>query len=391
MTTIQPPKDAPDSNPAAEVIRRKIDELYANEPSAERELDQTQGKRRLSKHQAFIQQLSTSGKSLAEIQTAWHEYYVNLPDDEKHEVWQEFYASTHRTPPTPAPATHRPAPTPVSANAHVQHRSAKRARKNDFRTVSEIKRQLLGKVSGHGRLSRKHHLQSLAFGLATGSAVLLLLLFGFFNERFIAPFISPSRHVSNTPIIIDSASTTADAQPKIVIPKINVEIPVVYDLKTVDEKAIQKSLEQGVVHYASTALPGEQGNAAIVGHSSNNILNKGKYKFAFVLLNRLEPGDTFFLTRGGKRYVYKVFQKRVVKPTDFSVLEPVPGKPAVATLITCDPPGTSANRLIVTAEQISPDPSSNVPSSAVATTEKPAVMPGNAPSLWQRLRDWLAS
>ena len=29
--------------------------------------------------------------------------------------------------------------------------------------------------------------------------------------------------------------------------------------------------------------------------SSNNILNKGKYKFAFVLLKQLESGDTFMI------------------------------------------------------------------------------------------------
>jgi hypothetical protein len=36
-------------------------------------------------------ELTTSGKSLADIQTQWHEYYVGLPDNEKHQVWQEFY------------------------------------------------------------------------------------------------------------------------------------------------------------------------------------------------------------------------------------------------------------------------------------------------------------
>jgi sortase (surface protein transpeptidase) len=37
---------------------------------------------------------------------------------------------------------------------------------------------------------------------------------------------------------------------KLIIPKINVEIPVVYDVNTIEESAVEKGLERGVVHYA---------------------------------------------------------------------------------------------------------------------------------------------
>jgi sortase A len=164
-----------------------------------------------------------------------------------------------------------------------------------------------------------------------------------------------------------------------------VQIPVVYGLDTINEEAIQNALESGVVHYADTALPGYDGNVVIVGHSSNNIFNKGKYKFAFVLLSRLEPGDTFYLQKGGKRYTYEVYQKKIVKPGDVSVLGPA-DRTATATLITCDPPGTSINRLVVTGEQISPNPSKN---KAIQSRGKLAaqtkVIPSNSESLWSRL------
>jgi sortase A len=167
-----------------------------------------------------------------------------------------------------------------------------------------------------------------------------------------------------------------------------VEIPVVYDVNTIEETAVEKGLERGVVHYADTAVPGQNGNVVIVGHSSNNIFNQGQYKFAFVLLSRLDNGDTFYLQRDGKRYTYQVYDKKIVKPTDVSVLGPAE-KPATATLITCDPPGTSTNRLVVTAEQISPDPAVNVAAatnSQLATAS--AVIPGNSPTLWSRLIKW---
>jgi sortase A len=214
-------------------------------------------------------------------------------------------------------------------------------------------------------------------------------MFSFFNERFIAPFVSPSKNVSNSSIIIDPSNTSAGPEPKVIIPKINVELPVIYDQTSTDEASIQAGLEQGVVHYSTTSNPGEKGNGAIFGHSSNNILNKGKYKFAFVLLHRMEVGDTFIIQKDSKRYVYKVIDKRVVKPTEVGVLNDTHGKEATFSLITCDPPGTSTNRLVVTGEQITPDPSTNAASTATNTSASPAELPSNSPSLWHRITSWL--
>lgn len=373
---------------AADLVRHKIDELYAEEPDAKEEaVDAIDAATPRSKHQQYMYDLSRSGQSLAQIQQAWHDYYNNLNDKEKHEVWQEFYAQNK-------PEDGKP------QVVHIEHEvestdKPKRGAKNPHkkrvepRSVGEIKSKILNSASANKRLKAKHHIQSMIFGLSMGALVVLILLFGFFNERFIAPFITPSRQVSSTPIIIDSSSSKATGPPKIIIPKINVEIPVVYDVKTIEEQAVEKGLERGVVHYATTPSPGEQGNAVIFGHSSNNIFNPGKYKFAFVLLSRLENGDIFYLTKGGTRYAYKVYRKKIVEPTDVSVLGGA-GKKASATLITCDPPGTSLHRLIVTGEQISPNPSGNSNSTAINQTSEPQTLPSNAPSLWSRLFNWLS-
>jgi sortase A len=222
-----------------------------------------------------------------------------------------------------------------------------------------------------------------------GLVVISIFMISFFNERFIAPFVTPSRTASNTPIIIDPNAKVGD-ESLIIIPKINVEVPVVYDTPSIAEDDIQASLENGVVHYPTTPRPGENGNVVVVGHSSNNLLNRGKYKFAFVLLNRLEPGDTITMQYGGKRYVYKVYETIIVKPNEVGVLGPT-DKKASLSLITCDPPGTSINRLVVRAEQISPSTDNNVASTAsdVQATSVPQVVPGNAPSLFDRLFGWL--
>lgn len=392
----QPNDQADSSNDAANLIRQKVAQIYAAEPNASREAAEAQLTTVRSKHQQFMYDLGTSGKDLATIQTEWHNYYIDLPSAEKHQVWREFYESSTTI---AAPALTESRDDASAALALAEHknrviamghkkavtRSNKRPRR-DLRKPSEVRSAIRDTVSGGGKLTAKHHLQSLFFGLGIGSLVLIVFLFSFFNEVIIAPFIQPSRVASATPIIVDANTVAPSTTPEVIIPKINVEIPVIYDQTSTNEASIETALEDGVVHYPTTVKPGEQGNAAFFGHSSNNIFNKGKYKFAFVLLHSLVPGDTFYLTSDSKVYVYKVISKTIVPPSDVSVLGPVPGQTATATLITCDPPGTSANRLIVVGQQISPDPAGNVavvrPTTPVATT---TALPGNGPTLFGRL------
>jgi len=282
-----------------------------------------------------------------------------------------------------------------SAHAKKIATKPKKRKLRDVRSTQDVQEAIKDTVTAGGKLETKHHVQSLLFGLGMGFIVVIIFLFGFFNEVVVAPFIQPSRTAASTPLIVNSTSIAAKATPEVIIPKINVEIPTDFSQKSTREADIETALENGVVHYPTTAKPGQNGNAAFFGHSSNNIFNKGKYKFAFVLLHTLVPGDTFYLTYEGKLYAYKVFSTKVVPPTQVSVLDPIPGKTATATLITCDPPGTSLNRLVVVGEQISPDPATNSASRAPATatgassvttegTDSTEALPGNGPTLWAR-------
>jgi LPXTG-site transpeptidase (sortase) family protein len=359
-------------NPAADLVRKKVDAAYAHEPDTQKEIEEVQdikpGAHR-SKHQQFIYELTSSGRPLHEVQTAWHEYYAGLTDADKHQVWQEFYNAHSQ-------AAHHPALSHTPAKTEPVKALIKKAARKLPRQRTEIHQAV------HRRANPIH---SLLFGVGIGSITILIFLFSFFNDRIIAPFIQPSRNVSNIPILSGAPVGTS---PEVIIPKINAEVPVVYDVPTIDDSAIQEGLTRGVVHYADTALPGQDGNVVIVGHSSGNIFNLGKYKFAFSLLRVLDNGDTFFLQKDGKRYVYQVYEKRVVSPTDVSVLGPA-DRPATATLITCDPPGLSTNRLVITAVQISPDPAANTAQTApYALAKKAIIVPGNSISLWARLVKW---
>ncbi len=375
-----------DNNSASDVIREKLKNIYAEEPEATHELEEAAAKPSgRSKHQQFMYELGTSGKDLATIQTEWHKYYESLPDSDKHKVWREFYDSQSALTEKPK---HGPAPDSPHALARHKHQviqghAARQA--TDQRSTRNIQKTIRDKVSAGGKLQAKHHLQSLLFGLGMGMIVIFIFLFGFFNEVFIAPFIQPSRTEAATPIIVSNTNVAPTSRPEVIIPKINVEIPVDYSQTSTNEAVIENALENGVVHYPNTAVPGQKGNAAFFGHSSNNIFNQGKYKFAFVLLHNLVKGDTFYLTYKSKVYVYKVISRKIVDPSQVGVLGPVSGQTATATLITCDPPGTSLHRLVVVGKQISPDPSGNSSAANTADTGSgPVALPGNGPTLWSR-------
>jgi sortase A len=372
---------------AADLVRKKVEAAYKTEPGAATEAADMMlaDGSHPSPHQKFLMDLTSSGRSLTEIQSAWHEYYAGLPDEQKHQVWQEFYASHAQASQYAAAVPQMAAEVAPTTPKRRQRKATKR--KPAHKVIPED--SVFGGLVSQTRLKPIQHLQSLLFGLGVGTIVVLIFLFGFFNERFIAPFIQPSRSLTNTPIITENA--VASPNPEIIIPKINVELPVVYGMDSIAEADVQKALENGVLHYADTSLPGQNGNVVIIGHSAVNLFVSGHYKYAFTLLRKLEDGDILYLQKDGKRYTYQVYKKETVKPTDVGVLGPG-DKPATVTLITCDPPGLNVNRLVIVGQQVSPDPISNIATNynqnSIAT--KAAIVPGNSPSLWSRIWGWFS-
>lgn len=232
---------------------------------------------------------------------------------------------------------------------------------------------------------RKHFLPPLA-GL-----LMAILVFGFFNSEYLSSQIAYQISQKKLSQTANSAPTTPvvdkNAPPEINISKINVNAPIIFDNTTVNEAAFQKSLQNGVVHYPQTAVPGEVGNVVIFGHSSGQWWAPGDYKFIFTLLDKLQFNDKIFVDYKGTRYIYRVNEISTVLPTEVSVLNQ--GANKTLTLITCTPVGTSTKRLIVRAEQISPKSQANTQSDAPAALPPSASssLPSNRPSFWQSLRE----
>jgi LPXTG-site transpeptidase (sortase) family protein len=206
------------------------------------------------------------------------------------------------------------------------------------------------------------------FLTAAGVFVLVLLLFK-------APVVINQIQYSLNPkppvAALTPPTDVVPAANTISISKLNLTAPVGY-VSSIQEADIQRALQDGVVHYGNTALPGTAGNVAIFGHSSNDWWEPGNYKFVFVLLDKLTPGDQVTLDYQSKRYVYEVTGSKVVEPTDVGVLNPT-ATPTL-TLITCTPPGTSLKRLVVTAKQVSPDPSHTAVAANTPASQTPATL-----------------
>jgi sortase A len=179
----------------------------------------------------------------------------------------------------------------------------------------------------------------------------------------------PSQATSAVP----SAAVAPSNKSQLTIASIGVKAPIIFEPST-NNSNIDYALRSGVVHYGSTALPGEQGSVAIFGHSSGLAWAPGDYKFVFTLLEKLKIGDSILLDYKGVRYIYEVSGSEVVRPTDMAVLKQTDKSELL--LITCTPVGTSQSRLVIHAKQLRPSPENNKVR-PVPAANPAAVLPGN--------------
>lgn len=115
------------------------------------------------------------------------------------------------------------------------------------------------------------------------------------------------------------------------IPKISVDRVVV-------EGVGVEELKKGPGHYPETALPGQLGNMVISGHRTT-------YGAPFFRLDELATGDEILIQDGQGTFKYRVSEKKIVAPTDLSVI--LPSSDARITLTTCNPKYSAKQRLII--------------------------------------------
>jgi LPXTG-site transpeptidase (sortase) family protein len=300
-----------------------------------------------------------------------------------HSAWQQYYQKYYERYYLAALEQQRSqfAKQQASVNAQSQTLTQQEA-------MNELRTDLLSKVKQSAKKVRKsRHFIPAICALVVILLALLIQYNGLISAQ-VASFVSPGDTTDQNIIVGTGTSQPIGAEPRIIIPKINVNAPVVYGLTDLGENSSQKALESGVIHYpiqGASASPGQNGNTVILGHSSADWFEPGNYKFIFVQLNRLSAGDLFYLDYQSVRYTYRVSSTEIINPDQVGSLAIGDDKP-YATLITCDPPGTALRRLVVRAEQISPDPSaatSQNDTDVKATVSGDIV--GNPPTLFERI------
>lgn len=157
-----------------------------------------------------------------------------------------------------------------------------------------------------------------------------------------------ARFIGKTPVRLEPVNKDFS----IIIEKIGVNAPIIKDVSVTNEKIYKEALKSGVAHAISSSYPSKDpGNIFLFAHASLNFWDLGKYSTVFNLLRKLNLSDRVHIFYEGEDYIYEVVNKEVVKgwdvtPITRSVIEPI------LTLQTCDPPGTTINRYVVTAKLI---------------------------------------
>lgn len=232
--------------------------------------------------------------------------------------------------------------------------------------------------------------------ILVGVGVVLILLFMQFNRLLFAPiaaYVSPGNNESSSITPVDgTVSQPVSADPRLIIPKLNVDVPVDFSSDN-SNASMMSSMNNGVTRFAipgASAMPGEIGNLVITGHSAGDLYSSNPYKFIFSGLERLENGDMIYVNYNSTRYTYSVANKETVSPSDVAALTKTTGKPQLI-LVTCTPLGTSRYRLLVHADQVSPAIDSTTPAATASSnvTKSESGMPANEPTFFESIWNFL--
>lgn len=353
---------------AASIARQKV--LASYSAAAQKSYQDHTDNASTMKEEKIDPAAKVNQESLKKYHSAWQNYYQN------------YYSNYYQ-------------------NAAKNYIAKERLR--DQREKEEEKEIFIGKKSAEDRLrlfvrkkatdsAKKNHRRRKIIPFLIGAGIILVILFLQYNRLIFAPIIAYMTPGDNAASEIESIDPTVSNvisnEPKIIIPKINVNAPIVFN---VDPNNTMPAMDNGVAHFrapGASAYPGEIGNFVLSGHSSGDIYETNPYRFIFAGLERLTDGDLIYVNYEGTRYTYSVTKRQVVDPSNVAALRMDTDKPLI-TLITCTPLGTSRNRLLLTGEQISPSYDDADESDEFEAEETIEEMPSNSPSFFEGIWNWL--
>lgn len=397
----------PAQSAVADIARSQIDHIYANDPQANMPApEQTQASASpaappqpaSSSQTESTDSLPTISRSFTPQQTPEPANPYQRTHDESqlhttsdawkqyHSAWQNYYQQYfHRYYSGHIQATQSKLAEQQAQLETLKQRSERPVEQTSEEALSDLRSQVRHKVRETTKKVRKsrHFVPILA-----GCIVMLVFAFLQYNAVLFAnveAYVSPASSEPGNIIVSPTSTVAPDDKPRLLIPKIAVDVPIIWNA-TPDYDSQMAAMKKGVAWFnirGANAKPGQVGNTVLSGHSSNDVFDDGEYKFVFARLEQLRKSDTIYVNNDGVRYTYTITKIRTVKPTQVNALTEPTDKPII-TLITCTPLGTATNRLLVTAEQISPSPAGATKADDSSASDD-AAMPGNAPTFFERL------
>ena len=294
----------------------------------------------------------------------------------------------------------------ASTNAYLSQDSIARTEASAKQVEVSLRERIREKANSSFKLSKRHKQFVPIFA---GVFSVLFVLFLQYNRLIFAPimaYIAPGNTKDTGITAIDpTVSEAPTADPRLLIPKLNVDVPVFFNISN-DTATINNAMNHGVAQFkipGADAMPGQIGNLVISGHSAGDIYSNNQYKFIFSGLERLVDGDLIYVNYNSVRYTYKVYKRETVEPTNVAALVYKIDKP-ILTLITCTPLGSDRYRLLVMAEQINPsyeqketteianqENSAENGNNAEGKTQSSSIMPANERSFFDRVWRWLTN
>lgn len=363
---------------AAQLVRNQINNIY-NEDTSQHIAGPTDGQavqQSLTAENPYerthTETVQPQAEQWKQYHSAWQDYYQKYYEryyvGQVHQAHQALLAQQQTQPSQAAPQ--------LEAPQEVTKEEALR----DLR--SKLRQQV---VDSAQKIRKSRHF----IPISAAALVALVFVFLQYNQILFAnvqAYIVPG-NVDPQNIIVDpTVQTNVGPESKLIIPKVNVEVPIAFGVGN-DYNSQMKAMETGVANFSipgASSVPGQAGNTVLAGHSSNDAFVNGDYKFIFAQNEKLQTGDTVYVNYQSKRYTYRITKKEVVLPEEVNRLVYPTDKP-VLTLVSCVPLGTALKRLLITAEQVSPDPGVASTAPTAADAPKAASIPGSEPTFFERI------
>lgn len=156
----------------------------------------------------------------------------------------------------------------------------------------------------------------------------------------------------NAKVVLTGLRAEADSQfanDWLYYPALSIEAPVEWQVATED---VERMMPDNLINAKGSAMPAENGDMLIAGHSSYYSWSKGKYKHIFAPLVGAKIGDSVVLKHKDLTNFYQVADIFEINGDGALDLHVGGTYKKNLYLMTCVPVGTSWKRLIIRADYI---------------------------------------